>query len=410
MKDKLFSNIGLKLLAVVFAFIVWVIVLNLDDYVVSKQISGIPVQMLNEDAITSQGQLYYVKSGDTVNIIVKGRRSVIAELNADDFKASADLSQLSITNSVPIKVEAVNKNIASSVSVSMTDSVVTVELEKEETSSVPVTVKVEGEAESGYTAGEPVTTPNLVNITGAVSVVDSIATAQVVVDVSGSTREVNTTGKLVFYDKDGQAVADSKITCDNDTIAVKIPIYKTKAVLVRVSTTGTPGEGYLIGSIEYGPETVVVGAPNDELEALDEIVISDVDISGATENYETNIDITPYLPDNVVLADKSNNMINVRVLIEHNITRSISLNAGDITILNKNEDKNYEISFPDGNVVEIVGLGDDISKVKGSDLKIKIDADSLSMGENTVELTVSDGEKYTVKSVCKVLITVTDIP
>ena len=294
MKDKLFSNIGLKLLAVVFAFIVWVIVLNLDDYVVSKQISGIPVQMLNEDAITSQGQLYYVKSGDTVNIIVKGRRSVIAELNADDFKASADLSQLSITNSVPIKVEAVNKNIASSVSVSMTDSVVTVELEKEETSSVPVTVKVEGEAESGYTAGEPVTTPNLVNITGAVSVVDSIATAQVVVDVSGSTREVNTTGKLVFYDKDGQAVADSKITCDNDTIAVKIPIYKTKAVPVRVSTTGTPGEGYLIGSIEYGPETVVVGAPNDELEALDEIVISDVDISGATENYETNIDITPY--------------------------------------------------------------------------------------------------------------------
>lgn len=388
MKDKLFSNIGLKLLAVVFAFIVWVIVLNLDDYVVSKQISGIPVQMLNEDAITSQGQLYYVKSGDTVNIIVKGRRSVIAELNADDFKASADLSQLSITNSVPIKVEAVNKNIASSISVSMTDSVVTVELEKEETSSVPVTVKVEGEAESGYTAGEPVTTPNLVNITGAVSVVDSIATAQVVVDVSGSTREVNTTGKLVFYDKDGHEVADSKITCDNDTIAVKIPIYKTKAVPVRVSTTGTPGDGYLIGSIEYGPETVVVGAPNDELEALDEIVISDVDISGATENYETNIDITPYLPDNVVLADKSNNMINVRVLIEHNITRSISLNAGDITILNKNEDKNYEISFPDGNVVEIVGLGDDISKVKGSDLKIKIDADSLSMGENTVELTV----------------------
>ena len=318
MKDKLFSNIGLKLLAVVFAFIVWVIVLNLDDYVVSKQISGIPVQMLNEEAITSQGQLYYVKSGDTVNIIVKGRRSVIAELNADDFKASADLSQLSITNSVPIKVEAVNKNIASSISVSMTDSVVTVELEKEETSSVPVTVKVEGEAESGYTAGEPVTTPNLVNITGAVSVVDSIATAQVVVDVSGSTREVNTTGKLVFYDTDGQAVADSKITCDNDIIAVKIPIYKTKAVPVKVSTTGTPGEGYLIGSIEYGPETVVVGAPNDELEALDEIVISDVDISGATENYETNIDITPYLPDNVVLADKSNNMINVRVLM--NIT------------------------------------------------------------------------------------------
>lgn len=410
MKDKLFSNIGLKLLAVVLAFIVWVIVLNLDDYVVSKQISDVPVQMLNEDAITSQGQLYYVKSGDTVNIIVKGRRSVIAELNADDFKASADLSQLSITNSVPIKVETVDKNIASSVSISMTDSVVTVELEREETASVPVTVKVEGEAESGYTAGEPVTTPNLVNITGAASVVGSVATAQVVVDVSGSTREVSTTGKLVFYDKNGQEVADSKLTCDNDAINVKIPIYRTKSVPVKVTTTGTPGDGYLIGSIEYGPETVVVGAPNEELAALDEIVISDVDISGATENYETNIDITPYLPDNVVLADKSSNMINVRVLIEHNITRSISLNASDITILNKKENTNYEISFPDGNVIEIVGLGDDISKLKGSDLKISIDADSLSMGENTVELSVSDGEKYTVKSVCTILVTVADMP
>ena len=43
MKDKLFSNWGLKLLSLILGFIVWVTVLNVDDYSTTRQIKDIPL-------------------------------------------------------------------------------------------------------------------------------------------------------------------------------------------------------------------------------------------------------------------------------------------------------------------------------------------------------------------------------
>lgn len=92
MKDKLFSNWGLKLLSLILGFIVWVTVLNVDDYSTTRQIKDIPVTLINTDAITDKNQLYDIVSGETVDIIIKGRRSVVNSLGASDFTAVADMS------------------------------------------------------------------------------------------------------------------------------------------------------------------------------------------------------------------------------------------------------------------------------------------------------------------------------
>ena len=64
--NKIYSNIGLKLLSVVLGFLVWLLVLNIDDSAVTRTIRDIPVNLVNTDAITSQNQLYTITSGDTV--------------------------------------------------------------------------------------------------------------------------------------------------------------------------------------------------------------------------------------------------------------------------------------------------------------------------------------------------------
>ena len=109
-KNKLFSNIGLKLLAVLLGFLVWLLVLNIDDSAVTKTISNVPINLVNTDAITSRNQLFTITSGDTVDVVVKGRKSIISDLDASDFKAVADMSKISITNAVPVTVSAVNNS------------------------------------------------------------------------------------------------------------------------------------------------------------------------------------------------------------------------------------------------------------------------------------------------------------
>ena len=47
MMKRLTNNIGLKLISVVFAVILWLIVVNIDDPVSSRKFSNIPVTVVN---------------------------------------------------------------------------------------------------------------------------------------------------------------------------------------------------------------------------------------------------------------------------------------------------------------------------------------------------------------------------
>ena len=68
-----------------------------------------------------------------------------------------------------------------------------VELEEEQKASLPVTVTTKGETAKGYTTGVPVSTPNLITVKGAASVIERIEKAEVQVDVSGRSSDVTAT-------------------------------------------------------------------------------------------------------------------------------------------------------------------------------------------------------------------------
>ena len=76
MKNKLMKNLSLKILSVVAAFLFWLVIINVTDPTTVKTFYGIPVQVLNENVITSANQVYEIESGDSVNITVKGKRSL----------------------------------------------------------------------------------------------------------------------------------------------------------------------------------------------------------------------------------------------------------------------------------------------------------------------------------------------
>ncbi|MDE7367731.1 MAG: hypothetical protein K2N24_10280, partial [Lachnospiraceae bacterium] len=132
-------------MAVLIAFLVWFLVANIEDYSISKTITGIPVAILNEEAITSQDMVYEIVQGRTVDIKVEGRRSVVEKLTIDDFTASADLSELSITNSVQISVDAVSSAIRREINISVVDTMMKVAIEERGEQKLPITVVTKGE-------------------------------------------------------------------------------------------------------------------------------------------------------------------------------------------------------------------------------------------------------------------------
>lgn len=409
MREKLFSNLALKLLAVVLGFVVWVAVLNIDDSAVTKQIKDIPIELLNSEAITDQNQLFSITSGDTVDIIVKGRKSVVNALSREDFLATADMSKISITNAVPISVSAKDEGIKNSINITVVDDVMHVELEEEKTVAVPVTVVTTGQVAEGYIAGNGVATPNLINVKGAESLVSSIDVVEIVVDVTDRTTDVSTNCTPVFKNASGKEISSNAISCDVANIDVTVPIYRTKEVPVNIETKGNPAAEYVVTAVEYVPETIAIGGESSVINSIKSIDISDIDISGYDSDYETTIDIVKYLPDGVVVSE-DNETVNVKITIEKSVEKDITISADDISIENKTDNYYYEISFDNGQTVKVKGSPEVVSGLKASDLHISVDGQGLLIGANEVTLNIGDGDGYTVDSACSVIITVSAMP
>ena len=72
MKRKLTRNIGLKILSLLVAYLIWLLVISIDDPIISDVIRDVPVQILNENSVTAIDRTVSVLEGDTVSIPREG--------------------------------------------------------------------------------------------------------------------------------------------------------------------------------------------------------------------------------------------------------------------------------------------------------------------------------------------------
>ena len=406
-KDKFLNNFILKLFAVVLAIVIWLVVMNVEDYTVTKQIDDIPVEQLNGNIFNELDQVYDVTKGDTVDIIVRGPRTVVDRLTADDFYATADLSTMSITNTVQIFVEPKDSSIASDITITYVDNTMVLSLEEKVTKQLPVTVVVEGETADGYAVAEYSATPNLITIEGAKSVINKITEIRVTVDASNKYEEFEDYVEPVCYNAYGEVVENKDIVFDCTEVLVNVKIYPTKSVPVNLSTVGSVANGYGISDISYHPDYILIAGEESVLRGVSSIDIDDIRVTGSSESIETNVDIEDYLPNNVYLADTSS-QITVSITIEQLEDRNFVPVAGDVTLLNTDERYDYELVFPEGYQIVLRGLNRDVSELTIESLNLSVDCGELQTGSNMVSISVSESELYRIINDMQIEVIVTE--
>jgi YbbR domain-containing protein len=213
MKKKIFNNIGLKILALLIAIIVWWVVMNIDDPLVKKTISGINVELRNDDDLTDRGYIYEVDSGSVITITVRAPESVAKDLKASDFVAYADLSQLSpLTDSANITIECIKSDVKSDIKeITSKVQVVKLNIDNKETEEIPITINITGSPADNYVLGDSSISQNKIEVTGAASVIEKIASAVISYDVSNMMQSVSEMVTPVFYDGDGNVIDSSSL-------------------------------------------------------------------------------------------------------------------------------------------------------------------------------------------------------
>ena len=378
MKNKLTANIGLKIISLVFAFLLWLVVNNAEDPTISKTFTNIPVRLQNTELITDAGKVYEVLDDTDVveRVTVRAPKSVFNSLDAGNIVAVADVNELSSLDTISIRFSTnIYNNDVESINGSI--DMVKLNIEDRRTKTLALKATTSGEAEAGYLVGEVATDQNLVRISGPESLVTQVSRASVDVDVTGFTSDIGTSAEIRLYDAEDHLIQDSRITQNIRTVGVTVNIYQTAEIPINVVTTGTPASGYrLAGEIITSENTVTIAGKSNVVRNVSSIELSgeDLDISGENADYVTKIDVRNYLPDNVFLADVSQAWIEVTIAIRPEVSRKLEISEERIRVNNVPSGYRAAIAVPEtGLSIDIRGLSADISEIRASEIQGIVD-------------------------------------
>ena len=83
---KLTGNLGLKIISLGLAFLLWLFVVSIENPVMTLSFTSIPVTIENADVMEAQGKAFELAdSSRTVTVTVKAERSVLSELSRDNI-------------------------------------------------------------------------------------------------------------------------------------------------------------------------------------------------------------------------------------------------------------------------------------------------------------------------------------
>lgn len=382
MKKKLTNNIGLKILAVVTATVLWLVVVNLDDPVISRNFYPIPVEVINGDAITSEGKVYEVlDNSDSIVVAVTAKRSVLDDLSKDSFKATADMMDITFMDTVAIDVRATR--YADKIN-SITPLTKNMRIAIEDLARKQFSIEIEttGTPEQGYCLGDVTSNVNIVSVSGPVSVISKIVRAEAEVDTSGLSKDISTSAAVELYDINDQLVESDMIKCSVEQIHVDVEMLQTKDVYLTFSLSGVAADGYgMTGVVDSSPMTITVAGKGSTFNNMTYIAVpaEAIPINGANKDVEATINVREYLPDGIRFADKTyTGDVAITAYVAPLETKEVNIPTGNISFTNIPD--GYEAVLTDIGgflTTRVRGLGNSYNEFDGSSAVGVIDVTSV---------------------------------
>ena len=341
MKDRLTNNIGLKVMSLLFAIILWMLVVNVDDPVDEETFRNVPVQVLHEEIFTTKASTYSILDGnETVSVTVRARRKVLSDIRSSDITVTADirnrvsnsLSDATLPTDVEIKgfegdyVEAYTnpRNIQ-------------IEIEPRAQKDFTISVKTNGTPRDGNTLGKLVADPKMIRLGGAESQINRVKKVVAEAQVSGLSKSQSVVAELKLLDADDEEIDPALFenNLGSEGLKVDVEILKTKDIPIKVEDDDiNPASGYSIGKVTCVPQLVKVAGEEDKIKELEEIVIpaEALKLEDISSTQEVSVDLTKYLPDGIVLEDTTADTVIVTVPVEKYGTKVFTIPSNNIVL------------------------------------------------------------------------------
>lgn len=388
------GNFRTFLLALALAIVVWISAVNSSDPDLTQLYPlPIPLEIVGQDpGLVQAGEI-----PEEIQLTLRAPESVWEALAADPeaIRAVLDLSGLSAgSHTVPVQVQIDARPVQQ---ISVLPETVTFSLERLITSTLLVTVVVNGEPAVGFKPGDPEIDPASVVISGAESVVRRAAQVRTAVNASNAREDIHSVVPVVVLDRDSRPI--SGLTVSPDSVQVTVPLLQQggyRDLAVKVVATGQVASGYHLTSISVYPPVVTVFSADPALvNSLPGYVeTSALDLEAATANIETRL--TLLLPPGVSAVGDQSVLVQAAISA---IQSSITLLGQQVEVLGLAPGLAAQISPPTVDII-LSGPLPVLEQLQPADVRVIIDLTGLTLGIHQVVPRIEfPGDEITVESI-----------
>lgn len=388
------KNLAIKVVALLFAVLLWGYVLtDLKPYR-TKTVTNVPTSFEGEAELLAQGLCVRGDRAEilsSVTVQVRTQVTNYASLTANQINATISLRNISEPRVYELPI---NPTVTSGYGVvqSVSPSVATVEIDTLLRKTIPVTPVITGQVSDGYWADmDNCSITQYVDVEGPKTDIEQVRRAECVIDLSGRTSSIFSTFEVILYDNDDNVVSSDILVGTTPSATVRIPVYPVKTVkidaegsLEGVDTLATNHELYGVSVV---PDTVRLVGEQAVLDTIDSVKLETINVSGMSELAIVKSKII--VPDGTRLLDdagllEDDNTVSVSVDIRESTSeRVFEQMAIEVEGLGDGLSATLDLSTVDLHVEGRVSL---VSILKRSDIRVLVDVTNLPAGEYDLDL------------------------
>ena len=257
----------------------------------------------------------YVLRGTLGEVVVKlrGPQPSVAKLGPADLHPTPNLDGADFARNdiqdVPVRVLLNDKSVFAE-----TDpAAVSVRLEKIVARSLTVQVRFANDPPRGFMPGIPSFSSSEIRLTGAQSLVASVAAVFAIIRFGDTPIDISTSAATVPVDASGITV--DGVQSDPPAVQVSVPVLSTsstRTVPVLWNLRGSVAVGYWISRVSTDPVAVPIQGTPAALAAVDRLDTAPIDVTGLTANKSFRVPLV--LPEGVTLLQPTDAAVGVTVV------------------------------------------------------------------------------------------------
>lgn len=391
MKHKILSI----LLSVLVALGLWLYVISVESPGSVETKHNIPVVFEGETLLRERGLIITSSTDVDVDLTLSGNRSDLKLVDASNTVVRLDLTKIydpgkyeldytiSYPGSVASNAFTEENRYPSRISVSV---------EVLATREIPVLVTYSGELSEGYIADKTnaVLSADSITVSGPESVVEQIAQAEILVDLSQRTESISEDYRVTLLDAAGEPVDAQMITVSTDTVHMDLTIQQIKYVDLAVTIVAGGGATEQTISYEIKPDKIQVSGSEAALKNLgDQINLGTINLADYSGDEVITLPLN--LPDTVV---NHSNITEATIDLKF-----VGLTSKEVTV-----EKIELINVPEGMEAELItekvavvirGPSADMAKLTSDAISVQVDMSKAMAGTSTYKVTAVIDSKFT---------------